>query len=156
MKLIVILVIVAVLLLGGGGAVYFFKDTLFGGADGEAQTAAKLPINAETAVDFVDLETLNIAVIHNRRIEKHVVLQVSLEVVSDEARVTVSKSLPRIKDAFIKDLYDYYAIMPPGQQGVNVEAIKKRLKRTVDGVMRDDRVKAVLIQGAVERETLAK
>lgn len=154
MKLIVILVIVAVLLLGGGGAVYFFNDALFGSAGGEAQTAAKLPIKAAPAVEFVDLETLNIAVIHNRRIEKHVVLQVSLEVVSDKARVTVSKALPRIKDAFIKDMYDYYAILPPGQRGVNVEAIKKRLKRTVDGVMRDGSVKDVLIQGAIERETV--
>ena len=153
MKLIVILVVVAVLLLGGGGAVYFFRDALFGGAAGEAHTAAKLPINATPDARFVDLETLNIAVIHNGRIEKHVVLQVSLEVGTEEERALVAKTLPRIKDAFIKDMYDYYAILPPTQRGVNVEAIKRRLKRTVDGVMRDGSVKDVLIQGAVERET---
>ena len=150
MKLIVILVVVAILLLGGGGAAYFFRDALFGGG---ASSAAKLPIKTDPEAQFVDLETINIAVIRNRRVEKHVVIQVSLEVANNEARVEVSKALPRIKDAFIKDMYDYYAIAPAGQQGVNVEAIKKRLKRTVDTVMRDGSVKDVLIQGAIERET---
>ena len=154
MKLIVILIVVAVLLLGGGGAAYFFRDSLFGG--GEAQTAAKLPIKTNPDAQFVDLETINIAVIRNRRVEKHVVLQVSLEVANEAARATVAKALPRIKDAFIKDMYDYYAIIPPGRQGVNVEGIKKRLKRTANAVMRDGSVKDVLIQGAIERETAPK
>jgi len=153
MKLIIILVIVAVLLLGGGGAAYFFRDALFGGETSETQAAAKLPIKRETDAQFVDLETINIAVIRNRRVEKHVVLQVSLEIASEEVRAKVSKALPRIKDAFIKDMYDYYAIIPLNRKGVNVEAIKKRLKRTVATVMRDGSVKDVLIQGAIERET---
>lgn len=151
MKLIVIVVVVVVLLAGGGGAAYFFHDALFG-AEGE-QAAAKLPISKTPDALFVDLETLNIAVIHNRRIEKHIVLQVALEVVNEEARVLVSKSLPRIKDAFIKDMYDFYAYQKPDAAGVNVEAIKRRLKRTVDGVMKDGSVKNVLIQGAIERDT---
>ena len=151
MKLIVIVVVVVVLLAGGGGAAYFFRDALFG-AGGE-QAAAKLPISKSPDALFVDLETLNIAVIHNRRIEKHVVLQVALEVVDEDARVLVSKSLPRIKDAFIKDMYDFYAYQNPDASGVNVEAIKRRLKRTVDGVMKDGSVKNVLIQGAIERDT---
>jgi len=153
MKLIVSLVVVAVLLLGGGGAAYFFRDALFGDEAGGAQSAAKLPINTKTEAQFVDLETINIAVIQNRRVEKHVVLQVSLEIASEEVRSTVTKALPRIKDAFIKDMYDYYAIVSPSRQGVNVEAIKKRLKRTVGTIMRDGSVKDVLIQGAIERET---
>jgi len=151
MKLIVLVVVVVVLLLGGGGTAYFFRDALFG-AEGE-QAAAKLPIEMTPDALFVDLETLNIAVIRNRRIEKHVVLQVALEVVNEEARVLVSKSLPRIKDAFIKDMYDFYAYQNPKAGGVNVEAIKRRLKRTVDEVMKDHSVKKVLIQGAIERDT---
>jgi flagellar FliL protein len=151
MKLIVIVVVVVVLLAGGGGAAYFFRDMLFG-ADGE-QAATKMPIEKTPDALFVDLETLNIAVIRNRRIEKHVILQVALEVANEEARVVVSKSLPRIKDAFIKDMYDFYAYQNPGKGTVNVEAIKRRLKRTVDNVMKDGSVKKVLIQGAIERET---
>lgn len=154
MKLIVIVVIVVVLLAGGGGAAYFFRDAIFGEEGG--QSAAKMPIDKTPAALFVDLETLNIAVIHNRRIEKHVVLQVALEVVDENARVDVSKSLPRIKDAFIKDMYDYYAYQSPGKSGVNVEVIKRRLKRTVDEVMKDGSVKNVLIQGAIERESKSK
>jgi len=152
MKLIVILVVVAVLLLGGGGAVYFFRDVLFGGG-GAALTEGKPPIKATPKEQFVDLETINVAVIHNGRVEKHVVIQVTLEVATAEARPLVTKSIPRLKDAFIKDMYDYYAILPSTQRGINVEAIKKRLKRTADAVMRDGSIKDVLIQGAVERET---
>ena len=151
MKLFVIIVVVVVLLGGGGGAAYFFRDALFG--EEGADAAAKAPIQEVPDALFVDLETLNIAVIHNRRIEKHVVLQVALEVIDDEARIRVAKSLPRIKDAFIQDVYDFYAYQQPGQRGVNVEVIKRRLKRTADEVMKDGSVKNVLIQGAIERQT---
>ncbi|HEX9903400.1 MAG TPA: hypothetical protein VGA77_00390 [Propylenella sp.] len=149
MKLIVILVVVVVLLAGGGGAVYFFRDALFGG-----EGAPKKADIAKTAdVVFVDLESLTVAVIRNSRVEKHVVLQVSLEVPDEATRANVSKALPRLKDAFIKDLYDYYAVRTPGSDGINVEGIKKRLKRTSDLIMGEGVIRAVLIQGAVERET---
>jgi flagellar basal body-associated protein FliL len=149
MKLIVILVVVVVLLAGGGGGVYFFRDALFGG-----ESAPKKADIAKTAdILFVDLESLTVAVIRNSRVEKHVVLQVSLEVPDEATRANVSKALPRLKDAFIKDLYDYYAVRTPGSDGINVEGIKKRLKRTSDLIMGDGVIRAVLIQGAVERET---
>jgi flagellar basal body-associated protein FliL len=138
-----------VLLAGGGGAVYFFRDALFGG-----EGAPKKADIAKTAdVVFVDLESLTVAVIRNSRVEKHVVLQVSLEVPDEATRANVSKALPRLKDAFIKDLYDYYAVRTPGSDGINVEGIKKRLKRTSDLIMGEGVIRAVLIQGAVERET---
>lgn len=148
MKLVIILVIVIVLLAGGGGAAYFFRADLFG--DG---AAPKAPIAKVADAVFVDLESVTIAVIRNRRIEKHVVLQISLEVPGETERATVSHALPRLKDAFIKDLYDYYAVQPPGREGINVEAIKKRLKFTTDAVMGPGLVRAVLIQGAVERQS---
>jgi flagellar basal body-associated protein FliL len=152
MKLIVILVVVVVLLAGGGGGVYFFRDALFGG-----ESAPKKAEIAKAAdVVFVDLESLTVAVIRNSRIEKHVVLQVSLEVPDEATRANVAKALPRLKDAFIKDLYDYYAVRTPGSDGINVEGIKKRLKRTSDLIMGEGVIRAVLIQGAVERETSDK
>jgi flagellar basal body-associated protein FliL len=148
MKLIVILVVVVVLLAGGGGGVYFFRDALFG------ESAPKKAEIAKTAdVVFVELESMTVAVIRNSRIEKHVVLQVSLEVPDEATRANVAKALPRLKDAFIKDLYDYYAVRTPGSDGINVEGIKKRLKRTSDLIMGEGVIRAVLIQGAVERET---
>lgn len=151
MKIVVILAVIVVLLLGGGGAAYFFRDALFGAGGEKAETETEL--KTPDAL-FVDLESINIAVIHNRRIEKHVVLQVTLEVFDEETRAMVAKSLPRIKDSFIKDMYDYYAVQTPGGGGgVDVEAIKKRLKRTVDTVMGPNVIRSVLIQGAVERET---
>jgi flagellar protein FliL len=149
MKLIIIIAVVVVLLLGGGGAAYFFRGELFGGK----HAAEKPPIAKSANAIFVDLESLAVAVIRNQRIEKQVVLQVSLEVPDEPARVKVSQALPRIKDAFIRDLYDYFALQAPGHEGINVEAIKKRLKRTADAVMGKDMIRAVLIQGAVERET---
>jgi flagellar basal body-associated protein FliL len=148
MKLIVILVVVVVLLAGGGGGVYFFRDALFG-----ESTPKKAEIAKTADVVFVELESMTVAVIRNSRIEKHVVLQVSLEVPDEATRANVAKALPRLKDAFIKDLYDYYAVRTPGSDGINVEGIKKRLKRTSDLIMGEGVIRAVLIQGAVERET---
>ncbi len=148
MKLIIIIGVVLILLLGGGGAAYFFRAELFGGK----HEPEKAPIAKSANTLFVDLESLAISVIRNGRIGKQVILQVSLEVPDEATRLKVTHALPVIKDAFIRDLYDYFAIQPPGSAGINAEAIKKRLKRTADSVMGKGMIRAVLIQGAVERD----
>lgn len=150
MKLIIIAVVVLVLLAGGGAAFYFFNGG-FSSDDQGDQTADQPTASLWDDPIFVEIDNLTIPIIRNRRIEKHVLLRVTLEMVDGDARDDVRSSMPKLKDAFIKNLYDYYTYQAPGQQGINLEVIKKRLKRAADRAVGKGKIRSVLIQGALER-----
>ena len=150
MKLIIIVVVV-ILLLGGGGAAFYFLQGE--SADPAAETADGAPAVEESGDEpsYVDMNNLTIPIIRNRRIERHILLRVTLEMVDEDAKEEVKPFLPRVKDAFIKDMYDYYSYQAPGQSGINTDAIKKRLKVAGDRVVGKGKIRNVLIQAAFER-----
>lgn len=155
MKKIIIIVVVILLLAGGGAAAFFFlqqKETsTAAGEAGEAgQEQAAGDAKKKGDPNYLDMENLAIPVIRNRRIEKHVILKVSLEMMDDDALEESKPYMPRLKDAFIKDLYDYYSYQSPGQK-INTEAIKIRLKVAGDKVVGQGKIRKVLIQAAFQR-----
>lgn len=150
MKLIIIVVVVIVLLAGGGAAFYFLQVAPGGPSE---ESAGSAPVAEEPAVDpsYVDMSNLAIPIIRNRRIEKHILLRITLEMVDEDAKEDVKPFLPRIKDAFIKDMYDYYSYQPPGQTGIDTDVIKKRLKAAGERLVGKGAIRNVLIQAAFER-----
>lgn len=157
MKKIIIIVVVILLLAGGGAAAFFFlqqeeTDTAAGeaGEPGQEQAAAEVEPEKTEDPNYLDMENLAIPIIRNRRIEKHVILKVSLEMVDEDTLDDAKPYMPRLKDAFIKDLYDYYSYQSPGQK-INTEAIKSRLKVAGDKVVGRGKIRKVLIQAAFQR-----
>ncbi len=157
MKKIIIIVVVILLLAGGGAAAFFFlqqneTSTAAGeaGEAGQEQAAGEVDAKNKDDPNYLDMENLAIPVIRNRRIEKHVILKVSLEMMDDDALEDSKPYMPRLKDAFIKDLYDYYSYQSPGQK-INTEAIKIRLKVAGDKVVGQGKIRKVLIQAAFQR-----
>ena len=151
MKLVIIIVMV-VLLLAGGGAAFFFLQ----GQEGEtpeeqktAEAAAQATISADPV--YLDVKNLVIPIIRNREIQKYVLFRITLEMHDENTKDEVRSVFPRLKDAFIKDLFDYYAYRSPGAGGINVNAVRRRLKRASDRTVGKNKVKNVLIQGAFER-----
>ncbi|MGI9387978.1 MAG: hypothetical protein ACR2OX_11160, partial [Methyloligellaceae bacterium] len=102
---------------------------------------------------FLQLENLAIPVIRNNRVEKHLQLRITLEMMDDSALDDVRDRVAVVRDAFIKDLADYYAFQTTDEPGVNVDAIKKRLKGAADRAVGNGKIRNVLIQAALERNT---
>lgn len=157
MKKIIIIVVVILLLAGGGAAAFFFlqqeeTSTAAGEAGEVGQDQAGVQLEAKRTDDpnYLDMENLAIPIIRNRRIEKHVILKVSLEMVDEDTLEFARPYIPRLKDAFIKDLYDYYSYQSPGPK-INTEAIKGRLKEAGDKVVGRGKIQKVLIQAAFQR-----
>ncbi len=151
MKLVIIIVSV-VLLLAGGGAAFFFLQ----GQDADApedQKIAETRERSKASADpvYLDVKNLVIPIIRNREIQKYVLFRITLEMHDENTKDEVRLAFPRLKDAFIKDLFDYYAYRTPGADGINVNAVRRRLKRASDRTVGKDKVKNVLIQGAFER-----
>ncbi len=157
MKKIIIIVVVILLLAGGGAAAFFFlqqeeANTASDEAGEAGQNPADVQVEAKKTDDpnYLDMENLAIPIIRNRRIEKHVILKVSLEMMDEDSLEDARPYMPRLKDAFIKDLYDYYSYQTPGTK-INTEAIKGRLKEAGDKVVGNGKIRKVLIQAAFQR-----
>src|SRR3546814_4464776 len=49
-----------------------------------------------------------------------------------KAKALSEEAMPRLRDAFLQDLYGYFANQAPGQEGINVTVVKARLKNASD------------------------
>ena len=145
MKKLILIVVLLLLLAGGGGGAYWWF--FMRGGDPAAEEAPPPP---EPAV-FVEMEPLTIPVIRGGAVAKYVLLKLSLEVEDAGAQQEVEERMPRLKDAFLRDLHAYFASIPLDSP-LNVRTVKKRLQRVCDRTVGPGVVQEVLLQGAFEKK----
>lgn len=144
----------AVLLLGGGGAGAYFYFANPAEASVSDETKKKAAKDEEKkSFEFVELDPLILPIVDNDGVHQVVTLVVSLEVGGAESVDKVKKMTPRLKDAYIQDLYgvlNKHAALKGGI--IQVAAIKKRLNMVTGKVMGDDEVvNDVLLQVVQQR-----
>ena len=150
MRLVIAGVVVLVLALGAAGGWYFL---LRGGDEAEEKTAvSEVPAEIDQ-LRFIKLDAFSIPVIRYGKVSKYVLLQATLEVVDPAARDRAQRLMPRRKDAFLVDLHGYFADRPANKTGINSRIIIKRMKRVADRTLGPDVIKAVIIEGASERNS---
>lgn len=162
MKLAVI-AILAVLILGGGAAgAYFYFDKPAEAAAGPVDEAAKAEHEAkkEEAAEgaeapkeqFVQLDPLILPVIGETGVSQTISLVISIEVPDEAAAKEVERLSPRLKDAFIQDMYGALSRKSAMQNGVlQVNAIKERLNHISTKVLGQEKVNDVLLQIVQQR-----
>lgn len=150
MKIVIVIVLV-VLLLAGGAAAFFFlqEEAATDGGQTVEKTEEQPKITAEPV--YLDIKNLTIPIIRNRAIQKYVLFRVTLEMSDEDAKNDVKAMLPTLQDALIMDLNDYYAYQTPGEDGIDVKAVRRRLQRASDRAVGKGKVRNILIQGAFER-----
>lgn len=164
----IIIAVVALLMLGGGGAgAYFYFSQPAEASAGEAAADEIAKGHDEKAKDakgghggghgtggteFVELDPLVLPVIDNRGVTQTVSLVIALEVGTLEKVDQVKKLTPRLKDAYIQDMYgvlNNHAALKGGV--VQVGAIKERLNKITADVLGEDMVDDVLLQVVQQR-----
>lgn len=156
-KKIIILGAVAVLLAGGGagGYFYFMQPAVASVADGhkKVEVQEKESEHGEVALEFVEIDPLVLPIIDNEGINQVVSIVVSLEVENATNAEKVKKMTPRLKDAYIQDMYGILNKNAALKDGViQVGTIKERLNKVTDKVMGDkDVVHDVLLQVVQQR-----
>lgn len=153
----VLVMIFAFLLLGGGGAgvyIYFQKPAQAAvNANGEivpAQKAAKK--KPDTPSKFVEMDPLVLPIVTRNGVTQVLSMVVVLEVPDEKAMKSAEHLAPRLKDAFIQDMYgalSHEAVMSDGL--LQVAPIKERLTRISNRVLGEDAVDDVLIQVIQQR-----
>lgn len=148
---------VAVLLIGGGAGGYFYfmqpAEASVADEHKKAESEEKEGEHGEAVLEFVEIDPLVLPVIDNEGINQVVSIVVSLEVASAGDAEKVKKMTPRLKDAYIQDMYGILNKNAALKDGVvQVGIIKERLNKVTDKVMGDkDVVHDVLLQVVQQR-----
>lgn len=155
----IMIAVVALLVLGGGGAgayFYFFTPAEASAPkDGEHKKEAKADEDGEghgAGVEFVELDPLILPIVDNDGVSQVVSLVVALEVSDAAAAERVKAMSPRLKDAYIQDMYgilNKHAAMKGGV--LQVVDIKERLNKATTKIMGKDVVHDVLLQVVQQR-----
>ena len=135
---------VAVLVTSGMAlGLYSPKSAMAGGGGAAA---------AEGALSFVELDQLVFPIIDGNGVNQTVSLVIALEMADSEAAAEVITLQPRLKDAFIQEMYgalNRHAALKGGV--IQVGKIKARLSHVAKKVLGQDKVKDVLLQVVQQR-----
>lgn len=153
----VLLALVALILLGGGGAgaYFYFKQPAIA-ATGEHAEAAKAKDHGkkgghDAVSSFVQLDPLILPIINKDGVSQVISLVVVIE--TDEVgKAEVEHLSPRLKDAFIQDMYGVLSSDTVMRDGViQVAPVKERLHKVSTHVLGDGVAKDVLLQVVQQR-----
>lgn len=147
----VIAVVVAVILMIAGGAVGIMKQLELGPFapdNGEAaQTADAAPPEPPR---FMDMDPLVIPLFAGDAVAGRIQIQIKLETTGAENEEYLTRIMPRLTDAFLRELYNYLPRLLSKQGSVDVFLIKKRLQRVADKTAGEGRIDNILIQSVTE------
>jgi flagellar FliL protein len=151
----VLVAIVALILLGGGGAgayFYFMKPAEAATvASGEHEKSAKKK-DAHAVSSFVQLDPLILPIINKEGVTQVVSLVIVIETPDEAGKAQVTYMTPRLKDAFIQDMYGALSQDAMMRDGIiQVGALKNRLQKVSTHVMGDGVVNNVLLQVVQQR-----
>jgi len=163
MKFLVIIIMAALLVGAGGAGGYFFtqkqavasyaEEGTISKKDREADKYAKM--SAEEAAKylrFVKLTPIILPILDNSGVSQVVTLVVSLEVNGDENAEYAQSMIPRLKDAFIQDMYGVLNHKAASDGGlIKVNELKERLNRVSAEVLGQNKVNSVLLEVVNQR-----
>lgn len=149
----------ALVLAGGGaaGGYFFFKNTAIASIGPEDQMAKAAKMEKELhgknaleeakEVKFVNLDPFILPIIDNYGVSQVVTLVVVLEANGEEAAAKAKSLAPRLKDAYIQDMYGVLNRKASLEGGViKVDQLKSRLNRVTSQVLGENQINDVLLQ----------
>ncbi len=155
----ILLIIVGVMIvLGGGGAgayFYFSKSAVASGGDDVHKPSHEIADSHEEAsgyFEYVELDPLILPIIDNNGVSQTVSVVVALELKGTFARARAETLEPKLKDAFIQDMYGVLNKHAALKGGVlQVGMLKKRLTHVSKKILGEDDVNDVLLQVVQQR-----
>ncbi|MCB1680662.1 MAG: flagellar basal body-associated FliL family protein [Rhodospirillales bacterium] len=157
-KLLMIIIVLLVLGGGGGGAYYYFvvmkntENTEAGEEQGQKEAGKQEHGEEQGHSEFVELDPLILPIVDNSGVSQVVSLVVAIEVPDQSSKDKVKAMSPKLKDAYIQDMYGMLNQQAALKGGVvQVAMIKERLNKITADVMGKDVVGDVLLQVVQQR-----
>ena len=150
------MIVGALVVLAGGGAgayFYFVQPAEASAPEGEEHEIVKKEEKKEPIVyEYVELDPLVLPIVDKNGVSQVVSMVIALEVVELAAADKIRKMSPKLKDAYIQDLYgmlNEHAALKGGV--IQVGYIKERLNKISHRVVGEGKVNDVLLQVVQQR-----
>ena len=151
MKKIVIAVAVVLMLAGATISVLKFLGIgPFGDGDGDVVETEATGTTPGEAPNFVTMDVLVIPIFQGDKVAATVQIQLKLEVADVGSASKIVRLLPRLGDAFLRDLYGFIPRHLRKEERLDVALIKDRLQLVGDKVAGPGVIKNVLVQALLE------
>jgi flagellar protein FliL len=143
---------VAVILMIAGGAVGVMKQLEWGPFAPSNGDEAEVSESAEPAEPprFIDMDPLVVPVFAGDKVAGTIQIQLKLETMGAENEEHINLIMPRLNDAFLRELYSYIPRLLRKEGSVDVFMIKQRLQRVATKVAGAEVVDNVLVQSVTE------
>ena len=127
-------------------------------AEGEGQENGK-PAAKQSMEDpprFIDVEPLNIPVFHEDRVAATVQIQLKLEAIGEENEEEIIRLMPRISDAFLRNMHAFIPRLLKKEERINVVIIKKRLQIISERLVGPNLINNILVQSVSDSSAGAR
>ncbi len=159
-----LVIIVAVVMMIIGGAVGVMKTMELGPfapeavAEVEGQEDGNLAPKQPEADPprFIDVEPLSISVFAGDRVAATVQLQLKLEAIGEENEQQIIRLMPRINDAFLRDMHTFLPRLLKMKKRVDVVILKKRLQIISERLVGPTLINNILVQSASVKSSGAR
>lgn len=155
MKMIMMIVGALVVLAGGGAGAYFYftQPAEASAPEGEEhEVAEKEEEHKAVHYEYVELDPLVLPIVDKSGVSQVVSMVIALEIKELGAGDEIRRLSPKLKDAYIQDMYgmlNEHAALKGGV--IQVGYIKDRLNIISNEVLGDDKVNDVLLQVVQQR-----
>ena len=95
---------------------------------------------------FMDMAPLVISVFHGDKVATTIHIQLKLEVLGSDNEEKISRMMPRLNDAFLRDLHAFVPRLLRKHDRVDVVIIKQRLQMIANKVAGKGSIDSVLVQ----------
>jgi len=145
-----LVIVFAVFLMLTGGTVSVLKWMKLGPFSDVVKPVEEEVIPDEPPV-AIDMDRLTIPIFAEDRVAATVLIDLKVEAVGTENQEIVTKLLPRLSDAFFKDLYVFIPRVIRRQNKLSTDILAERMKLTGDKVLGPGVLHNVIIVEVTER-----
>ena len=140
-----LMIAVVLILMVAGGTVAALKFMKIGPFAESGKTADK-QVKSIDPPRFIDVPALNVPLFVDDKVAGVVLVQLKLEAIGAANERKINHLLPRINDAFLRELHTFIPRLLQKTQRLDVFILKKRLQMVCDRVVGKGVVSNVLIQ----------
>jgi flagellar protein FliL len=145
-----IMVILAALFILAGGAVAALKWLGIGPFEVVDTAQEEAPKEPEEKTIFIDMDAIMVPLLQGNSVAATVQIQVKLETEGKENAIFLKRRMPKISDAFVRDLHAFLPRMLKDTERIDVLILKQRLQVIGDRLFGKGYIDDVLVQSVID------
>ena len=145
-----LMVIFAALFILAGGTVAGLKWLGIGPFENTETVQEEAPQEPKEKTIFIDMDAIMVPLLQGNSVAATVQIQVKLETEGKENAIFLKRRMPRISDAFVRDLHAFLPRMLKETERIDVLILKQRLQVIGDRLFGKGYINDVLVQSVID------